>query len=396
VQGLQELVSLSEREKEALGISATAQEIAQQPQTWRGTRRIFEEHAHRLREFLEAAGVTGPLEQRPVVVLTGAGTSDYIGQALTLLLRKEWCCETQAVASTDLLANMADCLVPGRRYLMISFSRSGDSPEGVTVMMQAMDRYPGVAHLIVSCNERGRMAELVRDQANAYAVVLDDAVNDRGLAMTSSFSNMVLFGQCLAHLWSEKAYDAVFEALVRAGEAFLPMADAAARELAVKKYQRVCVLGSGALTSVAKESALKVLEMTAGGVKTMAESVLGLRHGPMAALDKETLLVCFAASDARLQQYEADLLQEIGEKEIVAQRVVVGPAGAAHLSACSEQYLAIEEDVPDLYRPPVDVMLGQLLGLYSSLAHGLKPDAPSPRGVISRVVGKFRIYEKSE
>ena len=171
------------------------------------------------------------------------------------------------------------------------------------------------------------MAELVRDQANAYAVVLDDAVNDRGLAMTSSFSNMVLFGQCLAHLWSEKAYDVVFEALVRAGEAFLPMADAAARELAVKKYQRVCVLGSGALTSVAKESALKMLEMTAGGVKTMAESVLGLRHGPMAALDKETLLVCFAASDARLQQYEADLLQEIGKKEIVAQRVAVGSAG---------------------------------------------------------------------
>lgn len=83
-------------------------------------------------------------------------------------------------------------------------------------------------------------------------------------------------------------------------------------------------------------------------------------------------------------------------KEIEAKREVVGPHGAAHLSSCSEQYLAIGDGVPDLYRPPAGVMLGQWLGLYASLAHGLKPDTPSPRGVISRVAGEFRIYEKSE
>jgi tagatose-6-phosphate ketose/aldose isomerase len=194
---------------------------------------------------LEDAGVSGPLELRPTVVLTGAGTSDYIGQVLTLLLRTEWGCETQAIASTDLLANMSDYLVPGRRYLMISFSRSGDSPEGVTVLTQALEKHPEIAHLIVSCNANGRLAELVLGRAQAYAVVLDDAVNDRGLAMTSSFSNMVLFGQCLAHAWSASAYDGVFEALVRAGEAFLQVADVAARELAEEKYKRVCNAGFG-------------------------------------------------------------------------------------------------------------------------------------------------------
>jgi tagatose-6-phosphate ketose/aldose isomerase len=396
VQGLQELVNLSDLEKEKLGITATAGEIAQQPRTWRGTRKIFEQHAGRLRTFLEAAGVIGPLEQRPTVVLTGAGTSDYVGKTLTLLLRSEWGCETQAIASTDLLTNMADYLVPGRRYLMISFSRSGDSPEGVSVLTQALERYPEMAHLVVTCNAGAMMAAVVSGRPRTYAVVLDDAVNDRGLAMTSSFSNMVVFGQCLAHAWSGTAYEAVFEALVRAGEAFLPVADITARELAEEKYHRICILGSGALTGVAKESALKVLEMTAGGVKTMAESVLGLRHGPMAALDKKTLLVCFVSSEIRRQSYEADLLEEVGRKEIVAQRVVVGPYASARLSECSERFLAISGGVPDLYRPPVDVIFGQLLGLYSSLAHGLKPDAPSPRGVISRVVGEFRIYEKSE
>jgi tagatose-6-phosphate ketose/aldose isomerase len=393
VSALHELVTLSDREKETMGIVATPGEIAQQPETWKKTHRIFEQHRRKLEAFLEAAGVTGPLEQRPTVMLVGAGTSDYIGQVLQLLLRTEWGCETMAVASTDLLSNMADYLVPGRRYLWISFSRSGDSPEGVTVLRQALEKSPEVSHLIVTCNANGRMAGLGRNHPRAYLVVLDDAVNDRGLAMTSSFSNMVVFGQCLAHLWSAETYLPIFDELVRAGEAFLPVAADCAEQLAPAMYGTVCVVGSGALTGVAKESALKVSEMTAGRVKTMTESVLGLRHGPMAALNTETLFVCFASSDERRQRYEADLVREVSRKDIVAQRVVVGPVGAEIFAGCCDRYLAIPGNVPDLYRPPVDVLFGQLLGLYFSLAHDLKPDAPSPRGVIQRVVGEFNIYE---
>jgi tagatose-6-phosphate ketose/aldose isomerase len=287
---------------------------------------------------------------------------------------------------------MTDYLVPGRRYLWISFSRSGDSTEGVSVLKQALERCPEVAHLVVTCSQKARMLEVVRAYRNAYSVVLDDAVNDRGLAMTSSFSNMVIFGQCLAHLWSVPTYEPIFESLVNAGESFLPIAGSCAQALAGLPFKRVCVLGSGALTGVARESALKIMEMTAGRVKTMAESVLGLRHGPMAALDPETLLVCFASGDLRRQQYEADLLREIGDKGIVAERVVVAPARAPYLEGRSDRLLEIDALVPDLYRPPVDVLFGQLLGLYFSLAHGLKPDTPSPRGVISRVVSNFTIY----
>jgi tagatose-6-phosphate ketose/aldose isomerase len=113
----------------------------------------------------------------------------------------------------------------------------------------------------------------------------------------------------------------------------------------------------------------------------------------MAALNPETLLVCFVSSDQRLQRYEADLLREIGLKKIVARRLVVGPAHAPIFADCSDLYLGFPGSIPDLYRPPVDVLLGQLLGLYFSLAHNLKPDTPSPQGVISRVVGDFKIYE---
>ena len=393
MQTWNELLHLSTQEKESLGVSATGGEIAQQPTTWIGTRRIFDQQREALCAFLEAAGVTSSIEDRPTVLLTGAGTSDYIGQVLTLLLRTEWGCETQAVASTDLLTNMSDYLVPGRRYLMISFARSGNSPEGVAVLARALATVPEAKHLIVTCSARSRMIDTARGAKDAYVVVLDDAVNDRGLAMTSSFSNMVVFGQCLAHAWTPGSYDEIFESLTRAGERFLPIAAACAEELSGVPFKRMCLLGSGALTGVAKESALKVLEMTAGGVKTMAESVLGLRHGPMAAMDTETLLVCFASSDERRQQYEVDLLQEVRAKGIVAKIIVVGARTATALAECGDQFLEEEDGIPDLYRPPLDVIFGQLLGLYFSLAHGLKPDTPSPAGVISRVVSDFKIYE---
>jgi tagatose-6-phosphate ketose/aldose isomerase len=393
VVALHELVSLSDEEKERKGIAATPGEIAQQPKTWEGTRRIFEQQSAALQSFLESAGVTGPLAQRPTVVMIGAGTSDYIGRVLELLLRTEWGCEILVVASTDLLANLAHYVVTGRRYLWISFSRSGDSPEGVAVLRQALEKYPDISHLVITCNALGRMAAIGSSHPRAHETVLDDAVNDLGLAMTSSFSNMVVFGQCLAHAFSNQSYLPVFQEMVRAGQAFLPMAAECARQLASSMYETVCVLGSGALAGVAKESALKISEMTAGRVRTMTESVLGLRHGPMAALNANTLLVCFVSGDRRLQSYEADLLREIGGKGIVAQRVVVGPEDNPAFAGCYEHYLAIPGNLTDLYRPPVDVLLGQLLGLYFSLAHHLRPDAPSPGGVITRVVGDFKIYE---
>ena len=50
------------------------------------------------------------------------------------------------------------------------------------------------------------------------------------------------------------------------------------------------------------------------------------------------------------------------------------------------------DPIPDLYRPVLDVIFGQLLGLFASIQSGLKPDLPSPNGVISRVVQNVDIY----
>jgi tagatose-6-phosphate ketose/aldose isomerase len=390
---LSRLLELSDAEKAKRGLIHTPGEIANQPDTWGKTFELFCSQRDSIHNFLTTAGVTGGGGCEAIVYLVGAGTSDYTGRAISYLLRKNWQCEVSAVPSTDLLTQMDQLVLPGRKYLWISFSRSGDSSEGVAVLEKARKRYPGIHHVVISSNPNGRMLKHSVGDPKTIAICMIDEANDRGLAMTSSFSNMVIFGQCMAHIQNIDAYEPVLRKLVAAGKALLPRAADCAASVAKQGYTRACFVGSGPLREVAKESALKVLEMTAGKTLTMTESALGLRHGPMAALDEQTLFVCFLSGDKSVQGYERDLLREIGAKKIARRRIVVG-AGELATDSYAENYLAPPgvTGVADEYRAPVDVMFGQLLGLFSSIQWKLMPDSPSPTGVITRVVEKVSIY----
>ncbi|MGB2603370.1 MAG: SIS domain-containing protein [Candidatus Sulfotelmatobacter sp.] len=391
---LSALLALPQDEKQLRGLLHTPQEIAQQPETWLATYERFRERQAEILQFLQSAGIGWDAERRPTVFLIGAGTSDYIGRSLVQLLRRLWQCEVLAVPSTDLLTHADEFLVPGRAYLWISFSRSGESPEGVAVVETALKSHPSFHHLLVTCNAHARMLRLASGHKQVLGIALPEEVHDRGLAMTSSFSNMVVFGQCLAHVESLDSYGNVLRQLVGAGTNFLGMAAATAANLANGNFTKACFIGSGALKAVATESALKLLELTAGQIQTMSESVLGLRHGPMAALDEQTLLVAFLSGDEKVLRYEADLLEEIGKKRLVITRVVVSAAYDSRLDAEAEHVLRPSPSlaIGDDYRPPLDVMFGQLLGLFFSISRGLKPDCPSPSGAISRVVQNVLIH----
>ena len=387
------MLNLPDREKVKRGLVHTPAEIAQQPETWVATFELFRSKRKEIQNFLSVAGGKGPDTSQIIVFLVGAGTSDYTGQAVSHLLRKMWRCEVLAVPSTDLLTQMEELVLPGRKYLWISFSRSGDSSEGVAVLARARERYPEIYHIVISCNPNGRMLRESAGNPKTLGICMIDEANDRGLAMTSSFSNMVIFGQCLAHTENLEAYEPVLQTLVAAGKSFLSRAADCASSLAKEGYNKACFVGSGPLRAVAKESALKVLELTAGRTLTMTESALGLRHGPMAALDNQSLFVCFFSGDKRVQEYERDLLREIGAKRIAKRRVVVGGTELI-TDSYAEHYLAptTNAGVADEYRAPVDVMFGQLLGLFSSIRWNLMPDSPSPDGVISRVVQNVNIH----
>lgn len=397
---LQALLDLPEEEKQVRGLQHTPREIQQQPETWKSTFRRCQDLGPELKEVLQRAGMGAGGSSSPIVYLVGAGTSDYIGRALAPLLRQRWGCQVWAVPSTTLLTDFEQFHPPGKPYLWISFSRSGDSPEGVALLGRAIERHRQIQHLVVTCNQRGAMAELcAQNSSHALALILDDAANDRGLAMTSSFTNMVIAGQCVANIcganpdggWS---YGDVLAHMVDVGTQFLPVAAEAAASITTLGCSRACFVGSSALRAVADESALKLVELSGGKIATMAESPLGLRHGPMSGVDGQSLFVAFLSNDRRHRGYEVDLLDEIRSKRLGRVRAAVTAKGAQDVTSLADHVLSLNcrADFPDEYRPVLDVMFGQLLGLFASSVCGLKPDQPSPSGAITRVVSPIRLY----
>lgn len=388
-----QILQLSNSEKEKYGLLHTPQEVYQQPETWLETFQIFKNNAEALKQFLHENDCDKTDRGNLRLTLIGAGTSDYIGRALVGLLRKQWKCEVEAMSSTDLLTEIHDFVAdapPQTKHLWISFSRSGDSFEGLKVIQKALSEYPQISHLIITCNENGKMAgELCRQNANVFCLTLDKKVNDLGLAMTSSFTNMIVAGQCLAHLDDLNEYEKIVETLSRIASGKISEISEIAQKISAIYFTRICFLGSGALKSVGAESGLKVMELTGGHFSIMSESFLGLRHGPLSWLNNESLVVAFISNDIERSQLEIGLIEEVKRKNAAKNILAILPNKNIDLETDFSLCLDIPEFLTDNYRPPVDVLFAQCLGIFASLRCNLKPDAPSADGKIQRVVSQI-------
>jgi tagatose-6-phosphate ketose/aldose isomerase len=376
-------------EQLARGYGHTLREICQQPLTWQDT-------AARLRR---AAGpVAESLRGVRAVVFTGSGSSLYAGECVAPALQAELGLPVSAVAAGLVLTHPASCLPPFGPFLVVSVARSGNSPESRAVVDWLLESRPDARHLVLTCNGQGALATASAARTGVRAVVLDETTDDRSLVMTSSFTNLVLAGRALASLAEPEQGSARFEALARAGSQLLLARTSALAELARSGFTSAVFLGSGCRLGSAREAALKILEMNGGEVWTLAESYLGLRHGPMSAIRKDTLIVAFLSSDPLVRAYELDVLRELDRKGIGGRRLVLGASlpvdlGGVHPTLAIDCVEAEASDDAEL--TVLDATVGQLLGFFRCLAAGFKPDSPSELGVITRVVSGFEIHSRN-
>lgn len=383
---LEALTAASAADQRAAGYADTLREILQQPQTWQGTAELVHQ-PEVVRIFAHA------LAGKPThIVLTGSGSSMYIGESIAPTLQAGLGIPVQAIAAGTLLTHWRGVLPPGSG-LLVSLARSGDSPESCGVVSRLLDEAPGWRHLVITCNAKGKLATLYSDEPRVDVVVLDERTNDRSLVMTSSFSNLLLAGTgLLRDTASALQVDAQPPLAENARRVFDRYGDAIA-EIAQRPMTSAVYLGSGGGIGVAHEAALKMLEMTGGKVITLAETFLGLRHGPMSSVHPGTLIVAFLSSDATVRGYEIDLLRELSRKGLGLGKLIVGEDIPADLLeerdiAVELQGLAAHGEVPTLL---TDVVVGQLLAFFRCLQLGDKPDTPS-QGVLTRVVGEFAMH----
>jgi tagatose-6-phosphate ketose/aldose isomerase len=389
---LTRLTTLSNEQKEQRGIVHTPKEIYHQVELWENTLRRFRRRQKELALFLER----WESEHDRVALCTGAGTSEFIGYCLEGLIRRKLRIPVNVISTPKLVTTPRDYILHNNSTLLLSFARSGDSPESLGAIKIADMLSKRVFHIVITCSEKGALHRETNDHHNSIALVLDEMTNDRGLAMTAAFSNMVIAGQMLANIRSFHEYEARFDNLVRAGVDMMNKAPAVIEEIARLDYGRAVFLGDGGNYGTALESHLKLQELTAGRIMCAWNTFLGLRHGPEVVIDPNTLVVAFLSNEGYALRYELDLLQEIKEKRLGKAVLAVGHTATEEIRKLSNytiEYGPEASPVPDDLIPPVYVIVGQLLGLFTSLRLGLRPDSPSANGVINRVVKGVRIYD---
>ena len=356
----------------ALAGTATRREIRQQPDVWRDTAKILRERRTALDAFLAPLLARADLR----IVLTGAGTSAFIGQIAAPSLGRRF----EAVATTDLVSHPGIYLPKDVPTLLVSFARSGDSPESTAATELADRLLDDVSHLIVTCNPDGALNRAHASRAGSFVLLMPERSHDEGFAMTSSFTAMLL-SVLLAFRGDDE--DAV-QALAAGAEQLLAQEDRIAR-FAAAVPRRLVYLGGGPLTGLARESALKTLELTAGRVVAYYDSSLGFRHGPKAVLDAHSLAVVYRSADPYGAAYDDDIIKEL-RSSIGPDRVLTVSAGAQGGAGGTDWVLAGLEGLDDAYLAVAYVVFAQLFALYCSAALGLTPDNPFPDGDVNRVV----------
>ena len=385
---LQGLLSHPVKDQQSAGYSYTAAEIASQPVVWQKTLKSVNGLLPALSEFCR--GVSR-------LVLTGAGSSYYAAVSMMPLLKRAFP-SVEAIPSTEILMDPESCF-PRDGFVLVSIARSGNSPESTAVFALAEQLRPReVKHIVITCNSDGellRMAE--RCGGRAFRMLLPDESNDKGLAMTASFTSLSIAGFSLGFLRTPSDYTAIVDGLCKAAGPLLTDGSDLASAESSRGYSRMFFLATRPFFGGALEAHLKVQELSGGAVVAKAEDTLGFRHGPMAAVDANSLIVLFLSGNSYRRRYEFDLLRELHDKRMGKKIIVVcdGTDGLGQTAADVLDY-GPAPGVTDEVRAPLLAVTGQLLGLFFSLSAGLQPDTPSPSGIISRVVQGVRIHPYSE
>ncbi|MCX7015207.1 MAG: SIS domain-containing protein [Candidatus Sumerlaeota bacterium] len=394
MNALDELLSLPAAEKKRLGVEYTPPEIAQQPAVWVKAADKIVRNRQRIHDFLVSAGALG--DREAVVILTGAGTSEFIGNSIAYALRRGLRREVISVPTTHLVTHAATTLVPGHPYVVISFARSGNSPESLATFERVRRLAPSARQMVITCNKDGALAKAARADGQSLVLELPEETNDQSLAMTSSFSTMALAGVGLCFLDAPEAFHDLAVRLGEGATRVLRGYGDVVRDFAGLPFHRACFLGSNTLFGTMQECHLKMQEMTAGQVACRFDSYLGLRHGPQVFVNAECVVVAALASDPRVRRYEIDMLRELQAKRQGCGTLLICDRADAELRGLASAVIELFPDgnpVADEHRVMTDVVVGQMLAVFKSLACGLKPDDPTPGGTIHRVVQGVAIYE---
>ena len=385
------MFQLSTKELAELGAEITTREIKQQPELWQETLTIYQEKQEAIATFLRT--IKQKTDKRIRVVFTGAGTSQYVGDTIVPYLNKTGATADylfESIATTDIVAASEQVLFADEPSLLVSFARSGNSPESLAAV-KIVDQFVADSyHLTITCAADGSLAQQAAADEASYLLLMPERSNDAGFAMTGSFSCMALSALLIFDQTPLTEKGHYVETLSRLGQEVIDR-ETELQVLTDRSFKRIVYLGSGTLSGLTREAQLKVLELTAGKIATVFDSSMGFRHGPKSFVDDQTLVFVFVSNTPYTRQYDLDMLEELKSDGIAAAVTAIGQPAAVNFSG-TNFFFPDDTLLPDGYLALADIVFAQTIALLASIKVGNTPDTPSPTRTVNRVVKGVTIH----
>jgi tagatose-6-phosphate ketose/aldose isomerase len=386
------MFTLGQEKLVPLGASITTAEIKQQPYLWAEAFALYAEKSREIEEFLLKLSTK---HGRIRVIFTGAGTSAYVGDTVTPYLKekvdeKQW--ELHSFPTTTLVSNPYQFLKADIPTLLVSFARSGNSPESVAAVQLAEQIVTDLYQITITCAKEGQLAKRAEGDENNLLLLMPEKSNDQGFAMTGSYSCMTLTALLVFDSLPLEEKSAIVKAIKQMGESVIQREDAI-QEIIDIDFDRIIYLGSGSLEGLAREAQLKILELTAGKIVTAFDSPLGFRHGPKSFVNEKSLVFVFVSNQPYTRQYDLDMLKEMQLDNMADYICAIEVDGDTNYDGNTFGFGNEAKFIPDAYLALPFVMIGQTVSLLASVKVGNTPDTPSPTGTVNRVVKGVTIYE---
>ncbi|MBO1687561.1 MULTISPECIES: SIS domain-containing protein [Clostridium] len=379
--------SLEELEK--IKAIFTATEIRQQPELWRETYKLILDQKESIQRFINKN-----VDKNTRIVLTGAGTSDYVGDTVALELNKKLEAKVEAIATTDIVSNPNEYIEKNVKTILVSYARSGNSPESIGAYDLFENNVDDITQIVITCNKDGDLAKRCVNNEKNMLVLMPEKSNDKSFAMTSSFSCMTLATLLIFDIENIEKNKEFVEIVSSQAEEILDNRWSEIKQLVDYEAERVVYLGSGTLKGLCQEMTLKNLELTSGQVTTICESVLGFRHGPKSIINDKTLVIIMATNEEYTKLYDIDLIKEIhndlGNHKLA---VITYENDEIMKENCSNYICVNGKTIPNIYKIFNYMIFGQMFGYLSSLKLNISPDNPRPDGTVNRVVKGVVIHQ---
>lgn len=388
---MMDIFNISEEKMQHTSSTFTLNEIYQQPSTWKKTCAQIAACKDELQAFIDQVVKQDDFD----IVLTGGGTSEFVGNSLFQALNLKYDYKVKSYGSTDIVPSPEFYLSRTKPTILVNFARSGNSPESLGSVEAAEVVCQNLYHLFVTCNHEGTLSKLADSRKNCFALNLTPETHDQSFAMTSSYSNMYLATYLAFNLDELDEITARVDRICAAGQEFLDSTYSIAQTIVNEfDFNRLVYLGNIGLKGVAQESALKMLELSAGKVATMYDSPLGFRHGPKSIIDDNTLTVVYLSDDEYRRNYEVDLIKEMGPQRKGNRIVAVMNTPCEGLDDLVDYQVQFNVGAPEenVLLGLDYIMFAQTIAVLKSLSLGITPDNPCPTGEVNRVVQGVTLY----